>query len=516
MNICKNLSENLGFYFVLISLDICIWKYIIFEVQRKYLYLIYVKMRKLILVSMLSFATFGMLSMVSASNCDFDGHGYACDLWDTCQALNCRCALGPITSLETCGTICASDGFWYSCNDGDFCDSPSTCECDGSSIDSGNVCNGTNPTAPVSCTHELETFFAGQTVQRFLTWEVEFWNICTVGTVTCSDIWWIWTLWWDESYLYTSCIVLPVAAPVVATWACDLPRWGTIASGDTVTVYQNSSESCGSVCVSEIRTCNSWALDGSYTNQSCSVAGCGSSGWGGWSSTPRCDLEDVICVDGEYEKADGVYCRYGILWDICSISDTNSGDNSIIWGGDLYDFDKIWDISGSPYSAELNLAYLYAYNMWITSMDNIEDANMEWSLIRSHMAKMLVERSIAVKWLEINTEITCAFDDIDSLQWEDLYGFVIQACQMWLMWLDSEWNPVDSFYPNEIVTRAQFGTVLSRSIWGDYYNGWVPYYADHLDMLNAISVMNDISDPYMEEQRWYVMLMLLRANQILQ
>ena len=47
---------------------------------------------------------------------------------------------------------------------------------------------------------------------------------------------------------------------------------------------------------------------------------------------------------------------------------------------------KIWDISNSPYS-KVNLAYLYAYNMWVTTMPNIFKADLEWKLIRSHMAK---------------------------------------------------------------------------------------------------------------------------------
>ena len=475
-------------------------------------------MKKLILVSVLSFVSLWMFSMVGASNCDFDSIAYYCDLWDTCQALSCECDGSMITWWSMCGTLCVDDWFSYICNDWDFCDwnlYGGQCDCDGSMIDSGNVCNGTSPTAPVSCIHAWESFFVWQSVQRFVTWEVDYGNSCIAGSVTCSNVAWIWTLWWDISYLYTWCIVLPPVTTTI-TWECNLPRWGTIASGDTATAYQSNSVACGSTCVSEVRTCNSWALDGSYTNQNCSVSSCGWWGWwgGGWSSTPTCELEDLICVDSIYEEAEWVNCRYGELWDECEISEEpGTGSNSY---GDLYDFTRIWDISNSPYSAELNLAYLYAYNMWITSMDNIVDANMEWNLIRSHMAKMLVERAINVRWLEADTEITCDFDDISWLMWQDLYDFVIQSCQMWLMWLDGFWNPADSFRPDDLVTRAQFGTVLSRAIWGNYYNGWTPYYADPLDVLSIVEIMNNISDPYMFELRWYVMLMLLRANQLLQ
>jgi hypothetical protein len=39
------------------------------------------------------------------------------------------------------------------------------------------------------------------------------------------------------------------------------------------------------------------------------------------------------------------------------------------------------------------------------------------------------------------------------------------ACQLGLMGVH-----VSSFAPEEEVTRAQFGTVLSRALWGDKYN----------------------------------------------
>jgi hypothetical protein len=82
--------------------------------------------------------------------------------------------------------------------------------------------------------------------------------------------------------------------------------------------------------------------------------------------------------------------------------------------------------------------------------------------------------------------------------------------------LDNYGEPVDSFNPYSVVTRAQFGTVLSRAIWGDYYNGGTPYYQNHLDALNSIHIMNDILDPYMLELRGYVMIMLLRANELVE
>lgn len=57
---------------------------------------------------------------------------------------------------------------------------------------------------------------------------------------------------------------------------CSLPWGGTIAHGDNITAYLNSSEPCGGSCASETRTCIDGVLSGSYTNSSCSVSTCAS------------------------------------------------------------------------------------------------------------------------------------------------------------------------------------------------------------------------------------------------
>jgi hypothetical protein len=63
------------------------------------------------------------------------------------------------------------------------------------------------------------------------------------------------------------------------------------------------------------------------------------------------------------------------------------------------------------------------------------------------------------------------------------------------------------------VTRAEFGTVLSRALYGTKYEWWTPYYINHLLALKAAGIMNNILDPeHMLELRGYVMLMLMRAE----
>ena len=84
------------------------------------------------------------------------------------------------------------------------------------------------------------------------------------------------------------------------------------------------------------------------------------------------------------------------------------------------------------------------------------------------------------------------------------------------MGLESDWIvPQKSFRPNDIVTRAQFWTILSRLIFGDAYNiSWNNsdlYYIKHLQALNDNWIMKMIEYPEMPEVRGWVMLMLQRT-----
>ena len=70
---------------------------------------------------------------------------------------------------------------------------------------------------------------------------------------------------------------------------------------------------------------------------------------------------------------------------------------------------------------------------------------------------------------------------------------------------------ITDFDPNGVVTRAQFGTVLSRLIRGTAYNNGTPYYSMHLWALKNAGIMTQISTPYNPELRGFVMIMLKRA-----
>ena len=71
--------------------------------------------------------------------------------------------------------------------------------------------------------------------------------------------------------------------------------------------------------------------------------------------------------------------------------------------------------------------------------------------------------------------------------------------------------PVQTFNPNEEVTRAQFGTVLSRTLRGNQYNGGTPFYLYHLTALQKSGIITKIDTPQDNERRGYVMLMMMRS-----
>jgi hypothetical protein len=100
--------------------------------------------------------------------------------------------------------------------------------------------------------------------------------------------------------------------------------------------------------------------------------------------------------------------------------------------------------------------------------------------------------------------VTPNFSDV-SVQLNDQYwGAVTLAYQLWIMWI---W--IDNFRPFDNVTRAEFGTALSRMLYG--LQDWsVNYYSTHLDKLYSEWIITN-TDPKIKELRWYVMIMLMRS-----
>jgi hypothetical protein len=76
------------------------------------------------------------------------------------------------------------------------------------------------------------------------------------------------------------------------------------------------------------------------------------------------------------------------------------------------------------------------------------------------------------------------------------------------MWQNAKNN---KFRPNDVVTRAEFATALSRMLyWMEDWKWNTKYYETHISKLYNEWIINK-SDPKIKEKRWYVMIMLMRS-----
>ena len=162
----------------------------------------------------------------------------------------------------------------------------------------------------------------------------------------------------------------------------------------------------------------------------------------------------------------------------------------------------------TEYSQELQDAYSWAYSKGVTTMSSIDNANMYGAITRAEMAKMLSVYATEILGMTPDTTKACSFTDIDSVK-GDLHEYIIESCQLGVMG-----QGITAFRPYDTISRAEFGTALSRVLWGDKYEGGTPYYANHLNALKAAGIMNQIANAEgMKEIRGYVMLMLMRSDE---
>ena len=170
-------------------------------------------------------------------------------------------------------------------------------------------------------------------------------------------------------------------------------------------------------------------------------------------------------------------------------------------------------IDSSFESEEVTDAYKWAYANDITTLLPIE-SNPDGKLLRWHLAKMLVNYSVNVLWKEVPTiSEECKNWNDDASEWEseEIKSYAEQACALWLMWVDTYQH---KFRPNQEVSRAQFGTTLSRLLYGEKYDGWFPYYEKHLKALNANNIMKNTDNPQQRiELRKWVWVMLQRIQE---
>ena len=169
--------------------------------------------------------------------------------------------------------------------------------------------------------------------------------------------------------------------------------------------------------------------------------------------------------------------------------------------------------------SELEQAYCYAQRHNINTIDDDKDLTHNIALRRKDLAKMMVNFAHHSLGKEKVQNTSCLFDDIDNVN-QEVKDYIIRACSMHIMWLESDgYTPLQSFMPEQIVTRAEFATVLSRTLYGDRYDQWYigasNRYDGHLQKLFDTWYMQLIGGdrPYYSEQRNYVWLVLYRVSQ---
>ena len=243
-------------------------------------------------------------------------------------------------------------------------------------------------------------------------------------------------------------------------------------------------------------------------------ASSGGSSWWGW-------MRKDSCPNGDLSPSyyDGECWSDNNTWNVIQSPDIgiNSSDESSkdwTWNQlDSSDKSSEWQTWNQD---EFLDAYNFAFKHGITTMDTIQKANLDWYMKRGHLAKMITNYAVNVLWKEIPLDIpsSClSFNDEATVrESEEIKDYAIKSCALWLMWINMKNN---EFLPNDYVTRAEFGTVLSRVLWWDKYNlVWSkekPRYSAHLNALKEEWIMKMIDNPKMLEKRWYVMIMLMRS-----
>ena len=173
-----------------------------------------------------------------------------------------------------------------------------------------------------------------------------------------------------------------------------------------------------------------------------------------------------------------------------------------------------WDpseVQNNGYTREMNNAYKFAHDNWITTTKSIEKAKMNSPLTRIAMAKMLSNYAINVLWKEPDvSKWTVKFNDVTDKQNKNYDNAVTLAYQLWIMWQNMKNN---NFRPNDEVTRAEFATALSRMLYWTNDGQWnANYYEPHIAKLNNEWIINN-TNPKTKEKRWYVMIMLMRTTE---
>ncbi|MEI8091969.1 MAG: S-layer homology domain-containing protein [bacterium] len=85
------------------------------------------------------------------------------------------------------------------------------------------------------------------------------------------------------------------------------------------------------------------------------------------------------------------------------------------------------------------------------------------------MAKMVVNYANKILKTPLNTGNICIFKDMGNETTEMKY-YTRVACYLGIMGIKPDGTSDSVFHPKQMVTRAQFATILSRLLYGNTYD----------------------------------------------
>lgn len=113
--------------------------------------------------------------------------------------------------------------------------------------------------------------------------------------------------------------------------------------------------------------------------------------------------------------------------------------------------------------------YTWAYSLGITTIPDINKANMDGPIYRKSAAKMMSVFAIKVFNIIPDEHANCSFNDIGN-EIAEVQKYILLSCQLGIMGRDYYGNPVSTFNPDYVLTRDQLVTILSRILFGHTYN----------------------------------------------
>ncbi len=161
---------------------------------------------------------------------------------------------------------------------------------------------------------------------------------------------------------------------------------------------------------------------------------------------------------------------------------------------------------------EQSKSYQRALSKGMIATNTLPQTRLDTNITRAQLAKMFSIYSTNVLWRKvIKSDKKCDFLDINQTN-KEFISYIKNVCQLEIMGLQADGKtPLTYFNPNSLVTRAEFGTVLSRVLYGNIYDNnnttlWRELHLNNLKKENIITVIT----PFLQEEIWLVMPILYR------